>query len=126
MKSMLLGFALVVAALASAQQQGQPPGGTPPTFPEGQQVPSQPMPPDQEVPPSRPLSTSEVKQQITEHLKSEPALENTEVVVSVDQGSVELRGTVATDEQHDLAVRIARSFAGDREIVDHIRFRQQT
>jgi osmotically-inducible protein OsmY len=126
MKSMLLGLALMLATLAFAQQQSQPPGGTPPTFPEGQQVPSQPMPPEQEAPPSRRLSTSEVKQQITEHLKSEPALENTTVVVSVDRGSIELRGTVATDEQHDLAVRIARSYAGDRKIVDHIHLRQQT
>jgi len=37
-----------------------------------------------------------------------------------------LTGTVDSEKQHDLAVRIAQSFAGDRQVVDKIKIRQQT
>jgi osmotically-inducible protein OsmY len=37
-----------------------------------------------------------------------------------------LTGTVASEEQHDLALRIAQSYAGDRKIVDKIKLTQLT
>ena len=125
MKCVLLGLALLLATLGFAQEPRQP-SRTPPTFPEGQQAPSQQMPPDQKAPPGRGLSDSEARQQIAEHLKSEPALRNTNITCKVDEDSVELKGTVATEEQHDLALRIARSYAGERTIVDNVKLRQQT
>jgi len=130
MKCMRWGIALSLVTLSFGQQPGRPqtspPYGTPPTFPEGRQAPTQPTPPDQEAPRSRRLSSTEARQQIAEHLNSEPALENTNVDVKVDQDSVELKGTVSTAEQHDLALRIAQSYAGDRKIVDKIKLRRQT
>jgi len=39
---------------------------------------------------------------------------------------VTLSGTVNTEQQHDLALRIAHSYAGDRKIVDKIELMQQT
>jgi hypothetical protein len=35
-------------------------------------------------------------------------------------------GIVESDVQHDLALRIAQSYAGDRKVVDKIRIRRQT
>lgn len=131
MKQMLFGLGLLLATATFAQQPGQPPStappqGTPPTFPE-ERAPRQPMPPDQEAPPQRQrLSTPEVQQQIQQGLKSEPALRDSNVGAHVDENSVILTGTVDSEQQHDLALRIAQSYAGDRKIVDKITVMQQT
>src|SRR5438309_12023038 len=129
MKQMLFGLVLLLAPAMLAQQQGQPPPtsppqSTPPTFPE-ERAPRQQMPPDQEAPPQG-LSSPEVQQQIQQGLNSEPILRNSNVGVHVDENSVILTGTVSTDEQHDLALRIAQSYAGGRKIVDKIKLTQQT
>ena len=136
MKQIVFCLTLLLAGWCLAQQQGQPPPytqqppyGTPPTFPEGRQVPGNPsgrsMPPDEKAPPPRAMSTKEVQQQITNHLSSEPALANTNLAAQVSAKSVVLTGNVATAEQHDLARRIAQSYAGDRKLVDKIKLRQQ-
>ena len=131
MKSRVFASAFLLASLGFAQQQGMPPptappSGTPPTFPEGRQSPRQQMPPDQEPQPSQGLSTAQVQQQIQQGLNSEPTLANTNVSVKTDESAVVLTGTVDSEKQHDLAVRIAQSFAGDRQVVDKIKIRQQT
>ncbi|PYX61962.1 MAG: hypothetical protein DMG73_01495 [Acidobacteria bacterium] len=116
------GLALLLTTLGFSQQQAQPPPyTTPPTFPEGQQ-----MPPDQKAPPPQVLSTTQVEQQIQEHFNAEPALANTNVGIKADETSVLLTGTVDSDVQHALALRIAESYAGDRKVVDKIKVRQQT
>src|SRR6266576_3981705 len=129
MKQTLFGLLLLVATATLAQQTGQlpptsPPHSTPPTFPEDR-APRQQMPPDQEAPPQG-MSTPEVQQQIQQGLNSEPTLRNSNVGVHVDENSVILTGTVSSEEQHDLALRIAQSYAGDRKIVDKIKLTQQT
>jgi hypothetical protein len=129
MKQMLFGLMLLVATTTLAQRQGQrppaaPPQSTPPTFPE-EQAPRHQMPPDQEAPPQG-LSTPEVQQQIQQGLNSEPALRNCNVGAHVDENSVILSGTVDSERQHDLTLRIAQSYAGDRKIVDKIKVTQQT
>ena len=130
MKSRVFASAFLLASLGFAQQQGQPPPAappyTPPTFPQGRQSPRQQMPPDQEPQPSQGLSSAQVQQQIQQSLNSEPALANTNVGVKTDESAVVLTGTVDSEKQHDLAVRIAQSFAGDRQVVDKIKIRQQT
>lgn len=137
MKQIVFCLTMLLASWCLAQQQGQPPPytqqppyGTPPTFPEGRQAPGNPsgrsMPPDEKAPPPRAMSTKEVQQQITNHLNSEPALANTNLAAQVSAKSVVLTGNVATAEQHDLARRIAQSYAGDRKLVDKIKLRQQT
>ncbi len=129
MKQTLFGLVLFLATATLAQQQGQlpptsPPRNTPPTFPE-EQARGQQMPPDQQAPPQG-LSTPEVQKQIQQGLNSEPALRNSNVGVHVDENSVILTGTVDSETQHDLALRIAQSYAGDRKIVDKIKLIQQT
>jgi BON domain len=129
MKGIIFGLVLFLSTATLAQQQGQrpptsPPQSTPPTFPEDR-APRQQMPPDQEAPPQG-LSTPKVQRQIQQGLNSEPALRNSNVGVHVDDNSVILSGTVDSENQHDLALRIAHSYAGDRKVVDKINLTQQT
>jgi BON domain len=127
MKRALCGLALAFAVSAFAQQQSPmnpPPYTTPPTFPDDQ-ASRQEMPPDTKAPPPQGLSTAQVEQQIQDKFNSEPVLANTNVGVKTDDKSVTLTGTVDTDAQHDLALRIAQSYAGDRKIVDKITVRGQ-
>jgi BON domain len=127
MKRALCGLALAFAVSAFAQQQSPmnpPPYTTPPTFPDDQ-ASRQEMPPDTKAPPPQGLSTAQVEQQIQDKFNSEPVLANTNVGVKTDDKSVTLTGTVDTDAQHDLALRIAQSYAGDRTIVDKITVRGQ-
>jgi osmotically-inducible protein OsmY len=70
------------------------------------------------------LSSAQVEQQIREKLDSEPALANANLKVKTDETSVILTGTVISEKQHDLALRIAQSYAGDRNILDKIKVRQ--
>jgi hypothetical protein len=127
MKLALCGLALAFAVSAFAQQQSPmnpPPDTTPPTFPDDQ-ASRQEMPPDTKAPPPQGLSTAQVEQQIQDKLNREPVLANANVGVKTDDKSVTLTGTVDTDAQHDLALRIAQSYAGDRTIVDKITVRGQ-
>ena len=132
MKHIVFCLVLLLATIGFAQQQGQPPPTTsppyqtPPTFPEGRQPPRAQVPPDTQAPPPQTMSTEQVEQQITQHLSSEPALANTTVDAKTDESSVVLTGNVNTETQHDLAVRIAQSYAGDRKIVDKIKVKEQT
>ncbi len=80
------------------------------------------MPPDTKAPPpSETLSTAQVQRQIQEKLSAEPALANTNVGVKTTDKSVTLTGSVDTERQHDLALRIAQSYAGDRKIVNKLK-----
>jgi osmotically-inducible protein OsmY len=66
------------------------------------------------------LSSREVKGAIEEKLKSEPGLEGQDIQVTLTADAVKLSGSVVTAEDRDKAVRIARSYAGDREVQDHL------
>jgi len=126
MKRILWGLALVFVTSAFAQQHpptNSPPYTTPPTFPDGR--PQQQMPPDTKAPPPQDLSDSEVEQQIQKKLSREPALANTEIGVKIDATSVTLTGSVDTERQRDLALRIAQSYAGQRKVVDKIKIQGQ-
>jgi hypothetical protein len=126
MKRILWGLALVFVTSAFAQQQpptNSPPYTTAPTFPDGR--PQQQMPPDTKAPPQQDLSDSEVEQQIQKKLSREPALASTEIGVKIDATSVTLTGSVDTERQRDLALRIAQSYAGQRKVVDKIKIQGQ-
>ena len=81
------------------------------------------MPPDQDT---QPLSTAQVQEQIQQGLNSEPALSNSKVTVKTNEDSVVLRGTVESERQHESALHIAQSYAGDRKVVDKIKVQQRT
>jgi osmotically-inducible protein OsmY len=84
------------------------------------------MPPDTKAPAPEKLNSAEVQQQIQKKLTTEPVLAQTNLRVKVDDDSVVLSGTVDDERQHDLALRIAQSYAGDRRIVDNIQIAQRT
>lgn len=133
MKHILCGVVLLVSTVAIAQmgpaqpQPGQQPPSTPPTFPNDQQTPRA-MPPDQNEPAPVPESSSaaQIEQQIRQQLNSEPKLAGMNLRAEVDEASIVISGTVETAEQHDLALEIARSHAGDRNVVDKIKITRQT
>ena len=129
MRYLLPCAVLFLATIVLAQQQPpttNPPYQTPPTFPEARQNPRGQIPPDTQAPPAQTMSSQRVEGQIQDQLRAEPSLSATNVDARVDDNSVVLTGTVDTMTQHDLAVRIAQSNAGDRRLVDKIKIKQQT
>lgn len=125
MRRLSCGALLLFAASLLAQQGAPPPHSTPPTFPQ-ERRPTQPMPPDTKAPSPETLKSAEVQQQIQKKLTTEPLLAQTNIKVHVDDDSVVLSGTVDDERQHDLALRIARSYAGDRGIVDNLEIGKRT
>ncbi len=66
------------------------------------------------------LSSREAKGAIEEKLKSEPGLASKDIQVTLTADPVKLSGSVVSADERDKAVRIARSYAGDREVQDHL------
>jgi lipid-binding SYLF domain-containing protein len=66
------------------------------------------------------LSSAEAKGAIEEKLQSEPGLESKDIQVILTADAVKLSGSVVSTDDRDKAVRIARSYAGDREVQDHL------
>jgi hypothetical protein len=129
MKYLTLGVLLLAAQFVIAQQQGPPyetaPNTTPPTFPRDESSP-EPLPPDTKAPSHEQLSNPELRQQIDDSFSAEPKLAESRLNVSVDDEAVTLTGTVVDEQQHDLAISIVKSHAGDREIVDKIQVQGRT
>jgi BON domain len=116
---------IILAGFGVAEEYNQPPamsliGEVPPAIPQEQKA-SQQTPPDQKIQPSEELSTPEVQRLIKDGLRYEPALANANLNVKVDDSSVWLTGTVDDEKRHDLALRIAESYSGRRQIFDRIR-----
>ena len=116
--------AVVACALLSqaAPMQAQ---GTPPYFPPGSSSPKDQkgqakMPPDTTAPEHTKLSAEEAQQQMQKKIDDEPQLKGAAVLATVNDTTVVLSGRVADANQHDAAIRIARSYSGTREIVDKI------
>jgi hypothetical protein len=123
MRLALFWFALLLATLGFSQQQAQPPPTSPP-YATRPTLPEVPQMPPINAPPPQALSTIEVEQQVQEHFTTEPSLANTNLGVEADESSVTLTGTVDSDLQHDLALRIVQSYAGDRKLVDKVQVPQ--
>ena len=118
----------LLPGLAWSRPQAQTsPGATPPTFPQDQSQPpaTNPLPPDTQAPTQRTLSTEQVQQQIQSKLDTEPILRDLQLTVVADDETVTLKGNVESDEQHDAALRIAKSYAGDRKIIDKLVVKQR-
>jgi hypothetical protein len=111
--------ALVLAFTGTgfAQQQSPPPAGTPPAVTQERR----PTPPAQTVRSSEELTTPEVQQLIHDRLSSEPVLAGASVNVRTDDRAIVLMGSVGSEQQHEVALRIAQSFTGGRQIVDKVK-----
>jgi lipid-binding SYLF domain-containing protein len=69
---------------------------------------------------ARVLSPSETESAIEKKLKSEPGLESKDIRVDLTAGTVTLSGSVISTDDRDRALQIARSYAGDRAVQDHL------
>ena len=131
MKRILYGGILLLAVTTFAQQvpYGSPPRTTPPTFPSDQapRVPrsdQQPQfPPDVAPPQTERPSASSLENVMRERLAAEPLLKNAKLDVHVGSRDITVTGTVDDQRQHDLALQVIQSDAGDRQIVDKIKVR---
>ena len=141
----ILCASLLLFALSAFGQApyGSPPHGTPPTFPsdqaprvspspndQTQQTPRDqrsPFPPDtapQPEPRTTERSASAALQRSLEgKLAAEPILKNADLDVRVTERDVTITGTVDDQRQHDAALQVVQSNAGNRQIVDKIKVR---
>lgn len=133
MNRIFCGALLLFASIAVAQQQASPPiqlppNSTPPTFPQEQNPRT---PPDVAPPHCAPnmgaanaqLPAAELARQIQQKFETEPILQSSTLRVAVDDDNVTLNGTVDNEQEHQIALRIARANAGDRNVVDRIKIR---
>jgi osmotically-inducible protein OsmY len=60
---------------------------------------------------------------IRQRLAAEPLLKNAKLDVRVGARDITVSGTVDDQRQHDLALQVVQSDAGDRQIVDKIKLR---
>jgi SH3 domain-containing YSC84-like protein 1 len=66
------------------------------------------------------LSSSQAKGAIEKKLQAEPGLESKDIQVTLTTDVVKLSGSVVSADDRDKAVRIAKVYAGDREVQDHL------
>jgi hypothetical protein len=128
MTRLLCGALLLFASISMAQQQGDPPYATPPTFPQDPKL-ERPMPPDTRAPrPDPGISQSEatsieIAEKIQQKLDTEPLLKSSTLKVAVDDHSATLKGTVNSKQQREVALSILALYVGKREIVDQTKLR---
>jgi len=75
--------------------------------------------------PAKMLTSFEAQNAIVEKMKSEPGLNSTKVDVALTADTVKLSGSVPSEEDRDKVVRIAKSYAGNREIQDQLAVQAQ-
>jgi BON domain-containing protein len=122
-RAMLCSLSLVFSASALGRQPPSRPA-RPDEHSGPHQVQASPknkMPPENASP--RRMPAARVEQEIQKRIKSNPAMATANVTARVDEDSVVLSGTVDSSRQHDLALLIAHSWAGQRKIVDQIKRR---
>lgn len=73
--------------------------------------------------PSEALTPPEVDRLILDTFGTEPTLAGASLTVKTDDQSVTLAGRVEQALQRDLALQIAKAYAGTRQVVDNIRTR---
>ncbi len=128
MKALMIAATVLFSTSLLGQQQERPPYSQPPPYVTPPSPGNSPdsMPPDTRAPGPLSPSNTEVQQQIQTKVSTEPILRDSGVQISVDDQSVTLTGTVDSEQQHDSALRIAQSYAGDRTIVDKLTIRSQS
>jgi hypothetical protein len=127
MKLLLSIFLVLCTTHSLGQQQAKPPEQQPPgmTSP-GAQPPSQQIPPDTRAPTPGELASPDIQNQLQKEFSRDPVLRDSKVTATVDDQHVVLEGTVNSRQQHDAALQLAQTYAGQRKIVDKIVVRQKT
>jgi osmotically-inducible protein OsmY len=78
------------------------------------------MPPDTKAPAP---TSRQLQQQIEQALSKESELATSNIQVSVDKNAVTLTGTIDSPDERTLALRIAQSYAGERQVIDKLKLR---
>ncbi len=65
-------------------------------------------------------SSTEARAVIEDKLKSEPGLDSKDIQVTLTSDVVTLSGSVVSSDDRDTAVRLAKLYAGGREVQDHL------
>jgi hypothetical protein len=129
---LLLAILLVLCTtpgVSHSQQQPTPPEQQPPSTSAPNQpneIPNRQLPPDTKAPTPGQLSSPDIERQLQKELSRNPVLSDTGIKATVDDATIVLDGTVENRQQHDLALQLAQSYAGQRKIVDKIVVRQKT
>ncbi|HEX8894286.1 MAG TPA: BON domain-containing protein [Terriglobales bacterium] len=126
MKPLLFVLAMLLATATFAQTPGYPQSSSPP-----QTMPDRPLPPDQSQrqqeemgPQSQAVPPAQVEQEIQQAFRAQPALSNTRLSAAANLRTVTVNGTVANENQHQLALRVAALHANGRRVVDDIKVPQ--
>jgi hypothetical protein len=122
MKPLLFAVSLLLAMATVAQQPGYPQASSPP-----QTMPEWPLPPDQEeqeMGQSQAVPPAQVEQEIQQAFQAQPALSNTNLSTRANLSAVTVEGTVANEDQHQLALRVAALHANGLRVVDHVTVQQ--
>lgn len=90
--------------------QEQRPQGQSPTVPQGEAP----------LPSSNVSDSSSLQQQLDQAFQSEPSLNGSKIDVAVTDSQVHLTGSVPTNKDKVTAERIAKSYAGDRKVIDKV------
>ncbi len=90
--------------------QAQQPKGQSPTVPQGEAP----------LPSSNLADSASLKQQLDQAFQSEPSLNGSRIEVGVTDAQVELSGSVPTAKDKITAERIAKSYAGNRKVVNKV------
>jgi osmotically-inducible protein OsmY len=73
---------------------------------------------------ANPVAEEALRKRVKDALHSDPYFYDEHVTVSIDNGTVVLRGFVSSDWDLRDAIRIAREAAGDRRVVDNLSIKQ--
>jgi osmotically-inducible protein OsmY len=122
MGQMTCALVLALTGTGFAQLQSPPPAGRPAAVSQQRASDGQTAL-ERAAQSSEELTTPEVQHIIHDRFSSEPALADTSVSVRTDDRAIVLMGSVGSEKQHEVALRIAQSFTGGRQIVDKIKIR---
>lgn len=110
-----------VLALALAYATAQTSGSSPSTSNQSQPSQDQTQKPDSQTGASATaMASTDVQSQIQDALKKDPTLSNSNITVSVTDDAVELSGTAASNDEKRAARKIAKTYAGSRQVKDNI------
>lgn len=71
------------------------------------------------------MSTKDVTERLKKDLDSKnKAYAGSNIRAVVDDQSVTLNGSVTSESQHEMAMQVAKAYAGDRKITDHLVIRE--
>lgn len=126
MKLLLCIVIVLCSAHSLGRQQGTPPQQQPPGTPPETQSPRRQFPPDMRAPTPGELASPDVQSELQKAFSQSSVLRGGNVTATVDDQNIVLEGMVENQQQHEAALQLAQTYAGQRRIVDKIVIRQKT